>query len=188
VEVDISTEHLVKIDAYLRKAVEQKMTPHHFPLSPYDFDADPRIVPKFSTSFVFPDAVQAKPFNMTTDPEFTLECATRKFMSKDRSKYPPYTPFEIDLVATSDLDSAQRFFMAASYLGIPHLEKLATIPLCVWAFYFPARPDVIQSYFDIKSDLTEEKQKEVLAKINEMLEKVYGKMDEKTDEKTDEMD
>jgi len=137
-------------------------------LRPFDYKADPRIVPHFSTSFVFPSDVLSNKFNMSTDPTFTLEAATRKFMEKAK-----YTPFEMDLVATSNLDEAQSFFLAASFVGITHLERLASIPLGVWAFYFPDRPDVLQSYFDIKPELSDEEQATQLAKIREMLDKVY---------------
>lgn len=170
VPLAVSKENLAKVDAYLRQlAIERKLTPHSFPLRPFDYMSDPRIVPHFSTSFIFPPEVLAKPFHMTKDPAFTLEAATRAFMKKAK-----YTPGEIDLVATSNLDVAQSFFLAASFLGISHLESLASIPLGVWAFYFPDRPDVLQAYFDIKPELSPEEQATQLATIREMLDKVYS--------------
>jgi hypothetical protein len=167
--LDISGKNLSKIDSYLYYlATERKLTTHSFPLQPFDYESDPRIVPNFSTSFVFPPDVLAKPFNMSKDPSFTLEAATRGFMEKAK-----YSPFEINLVATSSLDVAHSFYLAASFLNIPHLERLASIPFGVWAFYFPNRPKVIQAYFDIKPELSEKDQEIELTKIDEMLDKLY---------------
>ena len=175
--LDVSYEHLVKINQYLEvyatlQAEGKSMTPHDFPLRPSDYLVDPRIIPKFETTFEFPESLRngenVPKLTITEDKSYTLESVIRGVMEKAK-----YTPFEIDFVATSDLDEAHAFCSTVSYMGMKSLAELASIPVGVWSFFFPTNPWAIMAYFGIEGDMRPEDRVKKVQEVQQDLGNIY---------------